>query len=130
LAEVKELLNNVQVPTIGICFGAQIIARACGAKIVKLPSLVSGNRCIRIIKNKAAFGNRYLVTVFKKQYWAIQDITDDFGIYGVSSEGIELFINKNTPVAGVQFHPELFCQTTDGPLIFRSVRKILRSKAR
>lgn len=121
--EIFNFVVSSKVPLLGICFGAQLIARAFGAKIVQLPASVQGLDRIRILVNKENFENSYLQTVYKRQNWSLQDLPREFIIIACSGSGIEMFMHTDRPIAGVQFHPELFQGVGEGKRIFQSLRQ-------
>ncbi len=109
----------------GICFGAQLIARAYGSRIVQLPTPRHGINLIRIISHKDQFANKYVAHVFKNQIWSLQELPEALRILAVSSEGIEMFQHAEKPVAGVQFHPEQFTNASDGAFLFKQLRSMI-----
>lgn len=123
--EVYEFIRNSNVPVFGICFGAQLIARAFGAGIVQLPTPCRGLCSIRVLEQKEIFENKYIAQVYKNQSWSLQNLAPEFAILACSSEGIEMFAHRDRPIAGVQFHPEQFGQVSDGEMLFRNLRRML-----
>lgn len=120
--EVFNFVLNCDLPVIGICNGAQLIARAYGAGIVQLPKIRRGIYDIHIVKDKDLFENKYQQTVYKTQAWSLQNLPSEFVVYGTSGDGIEMYRHKTKKVAGVQFHPELFMGACQGAGLFREFR--------
>ncbi len=122
-SEIFNFVVDCKLPLIGICNGAQLIARAYGAGIVQLPKVRRGIYDIRIVKDKDfLFGSKYQQTVYKAQSWSLQNLPAEFVVYGTSGDGIEMFRHKDKRAAGVQFHPEFFMGACQGAELFRAFR--------
>lgn len=126
--EVFNFIIECNMPLIGICFGAQLIARAYGAGVVRLPEPLARISTIRIIKDKRFFSGNYMQTVYSRHSWSLQNLPDEFSIYAVSTSGIEIFRHKTKQIAGVQFHPELYTKACKGAKVFKQLRKLVTQK--
>ncbi len=126
--EVFNFVQNCQLPIIGICFGAQLIARSFGAGVVQLPLPRSEISNMRIIRDKHLFDNKYLQPVYNRHAWSLQNLPDEFIVYGYSSAGIEMFRHRTKKMGGVQFHPELFMNACQGAELFRQLRHVILSQ--
>jgi GMP synthase-like glutamine amidotransferase len=120
--EIFKFILNCELPLIGICNGAQLIARAHGSGIVQLPKARKGIYDIRIVKDKDLFDNKYQQTVYKTQSWSLQNLPPEFVVYATSGDGVEMYRHKKKRLGGVQFHPELFMGACQGADLFREFR--------
>lgn len=123
--EVFDFIRGTALPMFGICFGAQLLARAHGARLVKLPDSSKGLASIRILKDTKKYNGQYIGHVYKNQDWSLQELPDEFVVAACSDDGIEMFYHRSLPIAGVQFHPEQFSKTNDGLAFFHSLRSLI-----
>lgn len=127
-ANESELIRTSEVPIIGVCLGAQLMAHIFGARL----SVIPGNRRIKGLKRiynikKTPFtffrynGGR----VFVSQRWRITELPDELEPLCASAEGIDVFRHKTRSIYGVQFHPERRAEDNDGARIFFTIVKQL-----
>lgn len=133
--EAFNLVKGVAEPVLGVCFGAQVVARAHGARLIKLPAKREGEAPVEIV----VIGNPYLgqyAGTFQQAHeshsWALdQDrFPDELEILGRSEDGVEIFAHHQLPHGGVQFHPELGLGRNDGLHLFDGLRKSVLDKAK
>lgn len=116
-----EIIRNTNVPVIGICFGAQLIAFEFGARLSLLPEKVKGIVHIFGI-NKNPFNIRYHgEKVFASHRWRITDLPEELIGLAASGDGIEIFKHRTRPLYGLQFHPERRAERNNGARIFRQI---------
>jgi GMP synthase (glutamine-hydrolysing) len=121
----QELINAANIPVIGICFGAQLIAHSFGTRL----SFVPGGKRIKGIKKHIynvkktpfTFFKYYGATVFSSQRWRMTELSDELEAWCASAEGIEVFKHKAKPLYGLQFHPERRADKNDGARIFFTI---------
>ncbi len=116
-----ELIQNTQIPVIGICLGCELIATAFGGTVRRLDERHSGIREITSIKDDAILGLRNsesLLKVYEGHRWIIDKMPQDFNILANSSDGPEIIQHNTRPIWGFQFHPENFVDQTTGDEIF------------
>lgn len=126
--EVAGFIASVAEPIMGVCFGAQVVARQHGVRLIKLPEKRVGDHQITIVAN----GDPYLSvldgerTVFESHTFSMSVDSfdrDKLDILGESDDGVEIFAHKSLPHAGVQFHPELGLGSNNGDVIFDALRR-------
>ncbi len=116
-----EIIRSANVPIIGICFGAQLIAYEYGARLSLLPEKVKGVVGIfGVAKNP--FNIRYHgEKVFASHRWRITDLPPELIGLAASNDGIEIFKHRQKPLYGLQFHPERRAQRNNGARIFHQI---------
>lgn len=113
---------NEGTPCFGVCFGHQILAHLCGATVDKMPRPEVGWKQITLLE-----GN---------PLW--KDIPKSFGCFLSHEDGvlvagekidvlassdecsIQAFQHRDHLVFGIQFHPEMSMEESQGLLVYRS----------
>ena len=78
--------------------------------------------------SKAAFDNKEEVFVYESHRFVVDKVSEDIEILATSNDGIEFFKHKNKPIYGLQFHPEMFVDKTQGKEIFLKILEKLDVK--
>jgi len=118
----KSIILGSSVPIIGICLGAQIIARTFDADLLDLGKKREG--IVTVTPTEAGtnlLGIRSPFSVAEAHRFAIPSLPDTFDILATSFDGIELFKHKERPLWGLQFHPEYLPRETSGDEIFKNI---------
>jgi len=103
---------DLKIPLLGICYGHQLIAHLYGGKVEEGPSKEYGPTIIRVTTPSQLF----LKTADQFQVWMshgdhVAKLPEGFTSTAISESVIVAFEGKsknNSPVFGVQFHPEVF----------------------
>lgn len=105
------ILNKYNIPTVGICLGAQLIAKFYGSKIAYNFANKSEIGYQKIIKpSKKIFNNKnYSFMQFHNQGINYNSSMDVYA-YGRSFE-VDAFKIKTKNIFGFQFHPEVECHS-------------------
>lgn len=120
----KELIRKAEVPIIGICLGAQLIANIYGATLTTVPGRqrIKGiKRIWNIKKTPFDFFEYHGGKVWASQKWRIRELPDELEAWCASNEGIEVFKHRTKPIYGLQFHPEHHTAADDGRQVFRKI---------
>ena len=124
-AQELEIIRTTQVPIIGICFGCELIARALGATLKRLPERRSS--IIEIITTddqKILFEKPEKISVYEGHTWAIETLPPGtFAILAKSDDGPEIIKHRTLPLWGLQFHPENKIKETAGAEVFLRILK-------
>ena len=110
------------VPVLGICYGAQLLAHRSGGEV--LPSQIREYGRARLTTIDHQFDLLKEVPL-DTQVWmshsdTIASIPDEFEIIaGTSSVKVAAFHKRNSKVYGIQFHPEV-THTTEGKTLLRN----------
>ena len=121
---IRQAMNNPQLPIFGICMGNQLLSKAGGATIYKLKyghrshnqpvRMVGTNRCFITSQNHGyAVDNNTLSDEWEPLFINMND---------GSNEGIR---HKNNPWYSAQFHPEACSAPTDTEFLFDEFLKLI-----
>ncbi len=125
-----ELIRRGRIPIIGICLGFELIAHSFGASLREMPHYEHGILSITTTKlGKKVFRQDYL-TVYENHRFVVAEMSTDFHVLALSKDGIEAFEHAVLPIAGFQFHPEMFLQRTEGYSIFKTILDHYCSRAK
>jgi len=109
-ANEADFLRNTEKPTLGICFGHQLLSMAFGEKVVPMADKVDGYYMVRKLKKDEIFeglGENFLVRESHGEM--IENVPYDFDLLADSPNcPIELIKHQRLPIYGVQFHPEVY----------------------
>lgn len=123
-APEKDLIRKADVPVIGICLGAQLIAHTYGARLTTVPGgqrFKGIKRIWNIKKTPFDFFLYHGGRVWASQKWRITELSDELEAWCASNEGIEVFKHRSRPIYGLQFHPEHHTAHDDGRRIFKKI---------
>lgn len=114
-----ELIQNSNIPLIGICLGCELIAIAFDGTLKRMDERHSGIRNIHLMSS--VYLDSKEIEVFESHRWIIDDLPKDFRILATSSDGPEMIRHNSRPIWGLQFHPENFVDMTKGDEIFNKI---------
>ncbi len=128
-----EIINNSNIPIIGICYGAEIIAQNFGALLVKSKKIIKGINQIKILDTEDPVFQKYshsnFFGVWEEHRYVIQELPSDLIGIGISESGWEIFGHRSKLIYGLQYHPEKNGQIQSGDDIFINlVKNLLNSK--
>jgi GMP synthase (glutamine-hydrolysing) len=107
---VREIID-LKIPTLGICFGHQLIAKALldkeGVRKAEPPEI--GWKEVKVKQDNILFSNTgWEFYVFNSHFDEVCNLSSDFDILAQSKLcGVSAFKKKDSPVWGIQFHPEI-----------------------
>ncbi|MHA1683501.1 MAG: glutamine amidotransferase-related protein [Promethearchaeota archaeon] len=145
--ELVKQLKEKDVPTLGICFGHQLIALTFGARVDRMTGdrfALEENKLVSIefqtpfpIYNPPPPRDTNSMRVDENHNDEVietDDFTHEFVIYSKSgpANAIQAIKHKSAAIFGVQFHPETFVEDdqtrNDGYEIFRGFLSIILSR--
>ncbi|MCS7027343.1 MAG: glutamine-hydrolyzing GMP synthase [Bacteroidia bacterium] len=99
----------LSLPTLGICYGAQLIAHKQGGKVEKAAIREYGRANLTQIKDNTLFKNISPHTqVWMSHADSILELAKDYQVIAqTESIPIAAFKHETKPIYGVQFHPEV-----------------------
>lgn len=114
--ELIGFLHRLQIPTLGICFGHQLLAWCFGAEVKKGERLIEQDEVIRIIEKWEIFAglgelNGQGLVIMREshqEFVAPESIKRIGWQIGAVSDScpVEAIRHPSLPLYGVQFHPE------------------------
>ncbi len=115
-AYVKSALE-LDVPTLGICFGAQVLAEALGGAIFPAEQAEIGWHEVRLTpEGKRSLVFRNVPDVFETFHWHEDHFTLPPACVRLAASRAtpnQAFLCKKRPAAGFQFHPEYTLELVD-----------------
>jgi len=112
---------NIGVPVLGICYGAQLMAKVLGGKVTKAKKREYGKAILNIKSKKGLFKG----LLSKEVIWMshgdrITKLSRGFSVIGSTSNSpVAAMGNEKEKFYGVQFHPEVV-HTLKGKKILKS----------
>jgi len=125
--ELKDFIRGLNIPTLGICFGHQLLARSFGAVVKKGNDRVERDEKIRIRQEWELFAGLGEETVMRESHqeyvtWeSVQEIGWQIGAESDSCL-VEAIRHPTLPLFGVQFHPER--SGTNGEKLFANFYRL------
>jgi anthranilate/para-aminobenzoate synthase component II len=99
-----EFILSCKKPIIGICMGFEVIARAFGQSVPKLPRLLQGQTKMKTTQKGQKLFDTNTLSQYEAHSWHINSAPKGFKVLADSKNGIEIIQNKN--IFATQFHPE------------------------
>jgi GMP synthase (glutamine-hydrolysing) len=106
-----KFLSKLTQPTLGICYGHQMLARAFGARVLGGEKLIEGDEIVRIIEAQPLFHGlppEISVRESHREHVVLEDL-DKAGfdlLANSSSCAVEAIHHVERPLFGTQFHIE------------------------
>ncbi|WPC41372.1 gamma-glutamyl-gamma-aminobutyrate hydrolase family protein [Clostridium sp. JS66] len=138
----KNIIENTEIPILGVCRGYQLLNVVCGGTLYQdlseIPLELRNNKIINHsmkgspkynpvhevkINEKSRFYkifNKKSISVNSYHHQAIKDVADDFNVSTMSPDGIVEAIElkrEDRFVVGVQWHPEMLSERNDEQLL-------------
>jgi GMP synthase (glutamine-hydrolysing) len=106
--EEMDMIKNLDLPFLGICFGHQLIGAAYGVEIADLGETVRAFKEVKLLDDDPLFeGLPGTIKVSESHRQALKELPSDFRHLAESSTSrIEAIAHKTRLIYGVQFHPE------------------------
>ncbi len=109
MLEEEEVLRNAVeggVPTLAVCFGHQLLAKAFGAQIVTLPKRIGLFEVRPTVPDRMFAGLGETAVVPEQHSDQVSGLPDEFIVTATSSYcPVQAMRHRTRPVYGVQFHP-------------------------
>lgn len=121
LGNTDEYLDRLDIPILGICVGAQYIARYYGGEAGSAETPEYGKTDVKVIEENDLFrGIPREFVAWESHNDEIKKLGPDFEILARSDScPIQAFKHKNRKIYGLQFHPEVD-HTEHGADIFKN----------
>ncbi|HBY57588.1 MAG TPA: GMP synthase (glutamine-hydrolyzing) [Candidatus Atribacteria bacterium] len=112
---------QLNIPILGICYGAQLIAQTFGGKVSKASQAEYGRANIILNNDRDIFyGFPTTTTCWMSHQDLIENIPPDFKVIARSeSTKAAAIVNEGRKIYGLQFHPEV-THTTLGKKVFEN----------
>ena len=120
LAGELSLILATTIPTLGICYGCELIAVAFGGTLKDRGSgtQTKGSLRVDIAVDNPIFQGKKDFVVYDAHRWIIDKMPAHFSILARSAHGPEIIKHDTRPIYGFQFHPEKMLDDTFGDELF------------
>jgi GMP synthase (glutamine-hydrolysing) len=109
--EQIDLVKNTDLPTLGICFGHQLIGLAYGSEVVDLGQTIRAYKDVKLLHDEDPIfdGLPNPIRVTESHRQGIARVPREFRHLAESTNSlVEVIAHETRPIYGVQFHPERF----------------------
>jgi len=112
---------DMDIPVLGICYGAQLMAKMLGGKVSKAKAREYGKATLKVKDRKRLFkGLAKKETIWMSHGDRILKLPKGFGVIGVTENSpVAAMENRVKRFYGLQFHPEVI-HTAKGKQILRN----------
>lgn len=117
LAKEINLIQNIHVPLVGVCFGHELIAHAYGSPLTQMPQHV-GMTEIWVTAPHPMFLSKEVFSVYENHQYGVTEVTEELEILARSDHAIAVLKHKTKPIYGLQFHPEHHTEQQFGDEVF------------
>ena len=106
---VPQVIFDLSVPVLGICYGMQTLAEQMGGHVVSVDQKEFGHSSLDVVSNSKIFeGINKKLNVWMSHGDQVQDLPDNFNlIASTSTAPIAVMEHESLPIYGIQFHPEV-----------------------
>ena len=103
-----DLLQQLDTPALGICFGHQLIGAAHGSRIIDIGHTIKAFKEVTTVVDDPIFdGLPGKIIVAESHRQALSQVPEGFRHLAESpSSRVEAIAHETRPIYGVQFHPE------------------------
>ncbi len=131
--KAPELIFNLNIPILGICYGQQLICSQLGGVVTESNKPEFGRAELRITKSSELFEDFWKVNssydVWMSHGDSIKSLPDGFSTFAVSDGApYALIADKDRKFYGVQFHPEVLHTDNGNKLLKNFTHKIVGLK--
>lgn len=111
LPRYLDFLRHLELPTLGICYGHQLLARAFGARVLDTGKMIEGQHTVRVIEPAPLFRGmpeQFLALESHRELVPLDDLARAGFDQAASSSScdVEAIHHTSRPLFGVQFHLE------------------------
>jgi GMP synthase (glutamine-hydrolysing) len=118
-----DIIRSSSKPILGICLGFELIGKTFGEDLIKLEKREKEILNVKFIKKDKLLEGLNKFKVFEDHRWAIKEVHFMIPL-AQSKEGIEIIKHPKKETYGVQFHPEMFVNKTEGLTILNNFLKM------
>lgn len=123
LIEEFSFIDDIEIPTLGICLGHQAIGLRHGSKVFRGPKR-RGTETIQLVARHPLAAGMEAETAFYENHCEGITLPDTFQLIGSSLYyPVEMMVSLSKPLFGVQFHPE--GSGEPGKILFRNFIRII-----
>ena len=113
-------IKNCKRPTLGICYGMEILVKAYGGTLKKMPLDHQGMIEVQVTDTNTILGNLERFFIYEHHQWKVEMLPSDFIPLAYSVHGYEAIQHRFRPHYGLQFHPEKITETPIGKNIIQT----------
>ena len=125
LSQEIELILRSGIPTIGICYGCELMAVAFGGGLKDCgPDNVHRDLVeMKVVAESDVFQEKDSFKAYDAHRWVIDPVPESFSVLAESSHGPEIIKHNERPMYGFQFHLEKMLEQSYGDELFLAVLK-------
>ncbi len=123
-----EAIRDSGVPTLGVCFGHQMMARAFGSEVVRDGAHVLGMVKTEVLAGDPLFkGLPNELMLLESRWEVVKSLPPEFELVARSATSkIATMKHRSRPLYGVQFHPERYTkENPDGNTVVGNFVRLL-----
>ena len=122
-----DLIKSCRVPILGVCLGFELMIDAFGGSMIRLKDKIQEVKTLQFSSDPIFEGISEL-HVYEGHRWITQQAPDIFTVLAQSETGIEVIKHKEVCMYGLQFHPEVMIENTNGDKVLKNFVKIVANR--